>query len=119
MHASFSFHLLNLQLAYITQTWIFKKSCAMQVNNMKCTFKCTIQVYELAPPTCVLKILIDPFPLPISLPLCQNFPLVVFSVSPYVKFSPFLSFYYLSTLFLPLTLISLFFSPFVINDHKG
>ena len=30
---------------------------------MKYTFKCIIQVHELAPPTCVLKILIDPFPL--------------------------------------------------------
>ena len=26
---------------------------------MKCTFKCIHQVYELAPPTCVLKILIE------------------------------------------------------------
>ena len=54
---------------------------------MKCSFKCIIQVYELAPPTCVLKILIDPFPLAylspyvqyspithifVSLPLCQQ-----------------------------------------------
>ena len=45
-----------------------------QVKHMKCTFKCTIQVHELAPPTCVLKILIDPFPLSY--------------LSPYVKYSP-------------------------------
>ena len=60
-------------------------------KHMKCTLKCTIQVHELASPTCVLKILIDPFPLSY--------------LSPYVKFSPLLSFHYLSTL------ISLFFSP--------
>ena len=36
-------------------------------KHMKCTFKCTIQVHELAPPTCVLKLLVDPFPLFISL----------------------------------------------------
>jgi hypothetical protein len=59
---------------------------------MKCTFKCINQVYELAPPTCVLKILIDPHTLTY--------------LSPYVKV-------------LPLSLISLFFSLFVINDHKG
>ena len=41
---------------------------------MKCSFKCIIQVYELAPPTCVLKILIDPFPLAY--------------LSPYVQYSP-------------------------------
>ena len=76
MHASFSFHHSNLQLAYPTQAWISKfKTCAMQAKHMKCTFKCTIQVHELAPPTCVLKILIDPFPLSY---LC-----------PYVKFSLF------------------------------
>ena len=34
---------------------------------MKCIFKCTIQVHELAPPTSVLKILVDPFPFIISL----------------------------------------------------
>ena len=56
-------------------------------KHMKCSFKCIIQVYELAPPTCVLKILIGPFPLAylspyvqyspithifVSLPLCQQ-----------------------------------------------
>ena len=55
MHASFSFHHSILQLSYTTQAWILKfKTCAMQAKHMKCTFKCTIQVHELAPPTCVL-----------------------------------------------------------------
>ena len=64
MHASFSFHHLNLQLAYTTQAWNFKikKNLCHASKHMKCTFKCIIQVHELAPPTCVLKILIDPFP---------------------------------------------------------
>ena len=62
---------------------------------MKCTSKCTNQVYELAPPTCVLKILIDP---------------LTFSyLSPYVKVLPLCH----------LTLSLCNFSPFVINDHKG
>ena len=57
--------------------------------------KCTTQVHELAPPTCVLKILIDPFPLSY--------------ISPYVKVLPLCH----STLSL------CNFSLFVINDHKG
>ena len=59
---------------------------------MRCTSKCTNQVYELAPPTCVLKILIDSLPF-IFLPLCQ-----VLSLCPY---------------------LCEFLLPFVINDHKG
>ena len=59
-----SFHHSILQLTFITQAWMFRfNTYAMQANHMKCTFKCTIQVHELAPPTCVLKILVDPFPL--------------------------------------------------------
>ena len=59
-----SSHHLILQLSYTTQAWILKfKTCAMQEKHMKCTIKCTIQVHELAPPTCVLKILVDLFPL--------------------------------------------------------
>ena len=86
-----SFHHSILQLTFITQAWMFRfNTYAMQANHMKCTFKCTIQVHELAPHTCVLEILID-F-------LCHISPLM--SSSP-----PLLSFYYLSTL------ISSFFSP--------
>ena len=87
-----SFHHLILQLSYTTQAWILKfKTCAMQAKHMKCTFKCINQVYELAPPTWVLNFELLPL-------LCH--------LSPYVKV-------------LPLSLISLFLSPFVINDHKG
>ena len=53
---------------------------------MKCSFKCIIQVYELAPPTCVLKILIGPFPLAYLLPLCPMLP-----YHSYLCFSPPLS----------------------------
>ena len=57
-------------------------------------FECTNQVYELTPPTCVLKILIDP---------------LTFSyLSPYVKV----------LLLCHLTLSLCNFSPFFINDHK-
>ena len=83
MHATFSFHHSNLQLAYTTQAWIFKfKNLCHASKHMKCTFKCTIQVHELAPPTCVLTILIDPFSLSYF--------------SPYVKYSPFVH-YFLSS----------------------
>ena len=90
MHASFLFHHSNLQLAYTTQAWILKfKNLCHASKHMKCTFKYTIQVYELAPPTCVLKILIDP------LPLSYLSPCVNFSICPHL-----LSFHYLCTLFL-------------------
>ena len=102
----FLFYHSNLQLAYTTQAWILKfKTCAMQAKHMKCTFKCTIQVHELAPPTCVLKILVDPFPLFISLI--------------YQDIFMFLSLYDISPPFSLFLLLSLFLSPFVINDHIG
>ena len=109
MHASFSFYHSILQLSYTTQAWILQfKRCAMQAKHMKCTFKCTIQVHELAPPTCVLKILVDPFPLSY--------------LSPYVIYQDifmFLSLYDISSPFSLFLLLSLFLSSFVINDHKG
>ena len=84
MHASFLFYHSNLQLAYTTQAWILEfKTCGMQTN----IFKCIHQVYELAPPTCVLKILIDPLLFHISSPM---------SIYP-----PLLSFHYLCTIFSP------------------
>ena len=56
----FHFIIRSLQLTYITQAWILKfNTCAMQFKYMKCN----IQVHELAPPTCVLKILIVPLSL--------------------------------------------------------
>ena len=66
---------------------------------MKCTFKCTIQVHELAPPTCVLKILIDPLTLSYFSPYVKVLPLVITSS--------------------PITLYLCFSHTFVINDHKG
>ena len=83
-----SSHHLILQLSYTTQAWILKfKTCAMQAKHMKCTFKCTIQVHELAPPTCVLKILIYPFPFSLLSPY------VIYQVYLYVS-SLFYYFYY-------------------------
>ena len=101
-----SSHHLILQLSYTTQAWILKfKTCAMQAKHMKCTFKCTIQVHELVPPTCVLKILIDSFPLSYR--------------SSYVKFSPYHLYLNFSPLWCLFTIFMHYFSPFVINDHKG
>ena len=58
-------------------------------KHMKCTFKCTIQVHELAPPTCVLKILIDPFPFSYLSPyvICQDI-FMFLSLFHYLCFSP-------------------------------
>ena len=119
MHASFSFHHSNLQLAYTTQAWKLKfKILCHASKHMKYTFKCTIQVHELAPPTSVLKILIDSFPLSYLSPYVKFSPFVVFSPSQYTNIFCF-SHILISLLFLPLSFISLFLSPFVINDHKG
>ena len=63
---------------------------------MKCTFKYTIQVYELAPPTCVLKILVDPFSLSylsyIKISLC---------FSPFMIFLPLFHYFYYYLCFSP------------------
>ena len=64
---------------------------------MKYTFKCINQVYELAPPTYVLKILIDPLPLSYLSPYVKfprityifvSLPFVVFSLSLYTISPP-------------------------------
>jgi hypothetical protein len=99
MHASFSFHHPNLQLAYTTQEWNFNLKLVPCKQAYEMHIQMHHQVYELAPPTCVLKILIDPLTLS-YFSLCQ-------SSLP------------LSDYFSPLSLISLFLSPFVINDHEG
>ena len=79
----------------------------------------TIQVHELAPPTCVLKILIDSFPLSYLSPYVKFSPFIVFSPSQYTNIS-FVFLPYTNILVIsPLSLISLFLSSFVINDHKG
>ena len=82
MHASFSFHHSNLQLAYTIQAWILKLVPCKQIYEMHIQMQHIS--HELAPPTCVLKILIDPFPLSY--------------LSSYIKFSFLLSFHHLSTL---------------------
>ena len=89
-----SFHHSTLQLTFITQAWMceFEYLCHAS-KHMKCTYKYTIQVHELAPPTCVLKILIDPFPLSYLPPM---------SSSP-----PSLSFHHLSTLISLISFVSL------------
>ena len=65
----------------------------MQAKHMKCTFKCTIQVHELAPPTCVLKILIYPFPFSLLSPY------VIYQVYLYV--SPLCHYFYYYLCFSP------------------
>ena len=61
----------------------------MQAEHMKCTFKCTIQVHKLAPPTCVLKILVDLFPFSYFSPyvICQEKSMFL-SLFHYLCFSP-------------------------------
>ena len=79
MHARFLFYHSNLQLEYTTQAWILKfKTCAMQANIWNAHSNASYKFMSLLPPTCVLKILIDPLPLSY--------------LSPYVKFSPFVVF---------------------------
>ena len=60
---------------------------------MRCTFKCINQVYELAPTTYVLKILIDPLTLSYFSPYVKVLPLVITSppITLYLCFSPPLS----------------------------
>ena len=93
MHASFSFHHSNLQLASTTQS--------MDIWNLKLvpckqTYKMHIQMHQSSlwgcSPYLCAQILIDPFPLSYY--------------APYVKV-------------LPLTLSLCNFSSFIINDHKG
>ena len=102
MHVSFLFHHSNLQLAYTTQAWILKfKTCAMQANIWNAPYK----FMSLLPYLFAQNFNWSPS-FVISLPLCQIPPYHLYLYF----FPPLLSFYYLSTLFLPLTLISLFFS---------
>ena len=59
MHARFSFHHSNLQLAYTTQAWILKfKTCAMQANIWNAHLNATYKFMSLLPPTCVHFLLI-------------------------------------------------------------
>ena len=64
-------------------------------KHMKCTFKCIIQVYELAPPTCVLKNL----NWSLSFVISRIDPFSLSYFSSYVKFSPCIN---ITTIFLPL-----------------
>ena len=83
-----SFHHSILQLAYTTQAWILKfKTCAMQTNIWNAHSNAPYKFMSLLPPTCVLKNLIDPFPLSYF--------------SPYVKFSPYHLYFY----FFPLCVV--------------
>ena len=97
MHASFSFYHSNLQLAYITQAWILKfKTCAMQANIWNAHSNASTKFMSFHPLLMCSKFFIDPLPLSY--------------LSPYVNFSTLC---YLFTIFVH------YFSPFVINDHKG
>ena len=69
MHASFHFIIQILQLAYTAQACIInlKLMQCKQAHMNKHISNANNQVYELAPPTCVLQILIDLLPLPFHL----------------------------------------------------
>jgi hypothetical protein len=94
MHISFSFHQLNLQLAYTTQVWNFN----LKLVSCKHTYDMHNQMHQsslwaCSPYLCGW-ILIDPFPF-IFLPLYQSSPplsnwSLSFHISPLMwKFSPF------------------------------
>ena len=106
MHASFSFHHSNLQLAYTTQVWKLKfKTCAMQANIWNALLNAPIKFMSLAPLCVCSNFNWSPY-FVISLLLCQILPLSLTSLF----LSPLLSIHYIFVHY---------FSPFVINDHKG
>ena len=84
MHASFSFHYSNLQLAYITQAWISKfKTYAMQANIWNAHSNASYKFMSLLP-----------------LFVCSKFQLIHFLLSylsSYVKFSPYHLYLYFSS----------------------
>ena len=122
MHASF--HSINqiLQLAYTTQACILNlKAYAMQASTWICTFQMqSIQVHELAPPTCVLLLFknFDPFtsfnvapllclcPCPTSTSLSQSLPKFSYLISPPCTIS-ISKLSYLCTISPPLSSISI------------
>ena len=126
MHARFSFHHSSLQLSFITQAWTFK----LKLVLWKQTYEMHIQMHHTSLWACspyLCASLVHEFwsisyLQCCSLYLCaQNFnwslSFVKFSLITYLFIScPFCC---LCTLFSPHVLISLFFSPFVINDHKS
>ena len=101
-----SFHHSILQLAYITQAWIF---WILELVPCKQTYEMHIQMHHTSSWVCPSYLCAQNFSWSlsffISLPLCHM------SRDIYVSF-PF-------SLSLFLSPTSLFLSPFVINDHKG
>jgi hypothetical protein len=75
MHASFSFHHSNLQLAYTTQAWIGNvKTYGIKANICNAYSNATYKFMSLLP-LLVLQILIDPLLLaflPLSYYLCES-----------------------------------------------
>ena len=96
MHAIFSFHQSNLELAYTTQAWNFN----LKLVPCKQIYEMHIQMHQSSLWACFPYLCAQNFnwslSFVISLPLCQSSPLC-----------------YLFTIFVH------YFSPFVINDHKG
>ena len=95
MHASFLFHQSDLQLVYTAQALIFNlKTCAMQAYIWNAHSNATYKFISL-----------------LHLLVCSNLNWSLLSyLSPYVKFS--------LSCFSPPIFMN-YFSPFVINDHKG
>ena len=69
-------------------------------KHMKCTFKCTTQVHELAPPTCVLKNFNLPLSFFTSLPLC-HISSISLCFSPFMIFLPLFHYFYYYLCFSP------------------
>ena len=81
-----SFHHSILQLAYITQAWIF---WILELVLCKQTYEMHIQMHHTSSwacsPTCVLKILIGPFHLSYLSPYVKISPFFVIDDNPYTK----------------------------------
>jgi hypothetical protein len=81
MHASFSFHHSNLQLAYTTQAWNFN----LKLVPCKQTYEMHIQMHQSSLRACspylCAQILIDPLSLSYFSPYVKVLPFVMFSLS--------------------------------------
>jgi hypothetical protein len=96
MHASFSFHHSNIQLAYTTQACISNLNLTNVSKNMWMHIQMHQTTLWACSPYLCAQILIDP-------------PTLIY-LFPYVKVLPLC---HLFTIFVH------YFFPFVINDHKG
>ena len=96
MHASFSFHQSTLTTSiHHTSMYIEFKTCVMQANIWNAYSNATYKFMSLLPYLCAQILILSPYFH--SSPILSSFPYLCFSPPIFVNY----------------------FSPFVINDHKG